>query len=235
MLTRRHLLRLSAGAACGIAGAAEALRMPPADEASRDARLAALLGRMRTMAAQHDFRGLETLMLPTFRVDFDYGKGPGAFHKRWSPESRSSALWPVLRRLLWLGGTFYSPTLFALPYVYTQFPAELDPLSYVVAVKPSAHLLDSPQPDAKVVGTLDYTILQLAERLRPPVTITTGRHLEVKSASGERQFVAESEIYSPAAYRAFFEKRAGRWRWISLACATLAEPPDLLKLTKRAK
>ena len=123
-------------------------------------------------------------MLPTFRVEFDAGKGPAAFRRRWHPESPSSALWGMLERLFSLGGTFYSETLFALPYVYTQFPAELDPLGHVVAVKAGTRLLDRPGQDGKPVETLDYAIIPLAERLRPPVMITTGRYFEVQGAAG---------------------------------------------------
>jgi hypothetical protein len=56
----------------------------------------------------------------------------------------------------------------------------------------------------------------------------SGRYLEVTPPSG-RAYVAEADVYSPAAHRAFFEKRNGRWYWISFVCATLAEPPDLTK------
>ena len=233
-MSRRNLVRLLAGTAWGAAGASELGKLLPVDEASRDPGLLALLVKVRALAAQRDSYGLEALMLPTFRVEFDAGKGPAAFHRRWLPESQSSVLWRVLKRLFSLGGTFYSETLFALPYVYTQFPADLDPLGHVVAVKAGARLLDKPQQDGKPVGTLDYTIIPLAQRLQPPVMMTAGRYLEVIVPPAGRCFVAESDVYSPAAHRAFFEKRGGRWRWISLVCATLAEPPDL-EHTKRRK
>jgi hypothetical protein len=41
-------------------------------------------------------------------------------------------------------------------------------------------------------------------------------------------YVAGSAVYSPAGHRAFFEKRQGQWRWLSLAAPTLATPPVLL-------
>jgi hypothetical protein len=233
-MNRRDLFRLLAATSCGAARAAELAKLPPTDEVSRDAALARLLTKIRTLSARHDSSGLEALMLPTFRVDFDAGKGREAFRRRWRPESPSSALWTVMERLFSLGGTFYSDTLFALPYVYTQFPAELDPLQHVVAVKAGAKLLDGPGQGGKPLATLDYAILPLAERLQPPVMMTAGHYLEVKSPPAGRAFVASADVYSPAAYRAFFEKRGGRWCWISLACATLAEPPDL-KRAPRSK
>ncbi len=226
-LRRRDLIRLAAGTACGVARAAELAKLQPADEASRDPALAALLAKVRNLTDQRNSRGLEALMLPTFRVEFDVGKGPVAFRRHWRPESPSSALWPVLERLFSLGGTFFSDTLFALPYVYTRFPVELDPLGHVVAIKPDTRLLDRPGQDAGPVATLDHAIIPLAERLRPPVMMGSGGYLEVKAPRVGWCFVRESDVYSPAAHRAYFEKREGHWRWISLACATLAEPPDL--------
>jgi hypothetical protein len=202
-------------------------KLPPADEASRDPGLAALVAKVRSLTARRNSSGLEALMLPTFRVEFDAGKGPAAFRRHWHPESRSSALWQVLERLFSLGGTLYSGTLFALPYVYTRFPADLDPLGHVVAVKPDIRILDRPGQDGSPVATLNHAIIPLAERLRPPVIMSAEGYLEVKVPRAGWCFVRESDVYSPAAHRAFFEKREGHWRWISLACATLADPPDL--------
>jgi hypothetical protein len=226
-LSRRQLVWLVAGAACR-AAATNQQRIPPADEAAREPDLAALLHKIRSLAAQRDSNGLEALMLPTFKVEFDAGKGATAFRRRWHSESNSSKLWGVLDRLFALGGTFYTDTLFALPYVYTKFPPDLDLLGHVVAVKAGARVVDKPEPNGVQLGMLDYTIVPLVQRLEPPVTITTGRYLEVKWPGAAGQcFVAEADVYSPAAHRAFFEKRQGRWRWISLACATATDPPGL--------
>ena len=228
-LSRRDWIRLAGAGAYGKTTVTGLTSIPPKDEVSRDPALAALLRTVRGFSAHHDFRGLEKLMLPTFRVDFDFGKGPQTFQRRWHPESPSSALWATLDRLLSLGGTFYSDTLFAVPYVYTQFPAELDPLGYVVATRPDTQLLEAPKPDARTVASVDYAVIPLARRLQPPVTMTSRPYLEAKVEGAGQCFVAQSSVYSPAAYRAFFEKRKGRWYWISLVCATLAEPPDLHK------
>jgi hypothetical protein len=225
--SRRDLLRLLAGTACAAPLPAEFAKLPPVDEAGRDAGLAALLAKIRGFTARRDARGLESLMLPTFRVEFDYGKGPQAFHRRWQPESRNTALWTVMQRLFELGGTFYSDTLFAMPYVFTRFPPELDPLAHVVAVKAGARMLDRPAAGGSPLAMPDYAILPLANRLQPPVSVTPARYFEVKTGDAGHAYVADADVYSPAAHRAFFEKRAGRWRWITLVCATLAEPPDL--------
>ena len=137
-LTRRSwLLMAAAGLVTGpsYASAAENdLRsLMPEDQSARDKSLQALLGTMRTIVRRKDSEALCGLMLPDFKVEFDVGKGPDVFRDHWDSETPTSLVWAVLDRLLALGGTFYSDSLFALPYVYTRFPHDLDRLSYVVA------------------------------------------------------------------------------------------------------
>ena len=81
-LSRRELILSMAGAAYA-AGAAETRRIPPESEVARDPHLAALLRKVRDLGAKHDTAGLEALMLPEFKVEFDSGKGPAAFRHRW--------------------------------------------------------------------------------------------------------------------------------------------------------
>jgi hypothetical protein len=174
-------------------------------------------------------------MLPTFRVEFDAGKGPAAFRNHWKPDRSGSALWEVLGRVLDMKGTWYSDTLFGAPYVFTQFPFDLDPLAHVVALGPKVALCDKPADGARQVGSLDHAIVPLAQPLNPPVLLRAASFLEVKHPESGLCWVRGSGVYSPAAHRVFFEKRRGKWRWFSLAAATLAEPPDLIRLQRRRK
>ena len=224
---------LAAGLAGGGIWANELRQLRPSDEAGEDKALASLLDQMRLMTKNRDHRALEALMLPDFRVEFDVGKGAKAFHSHWRPDLPDSGLWEILRRLLMLGGTFYSRTLFAIPYVYTHFPADLDPFGHVVALGEEVILFDEPKLDAKRVGSLEYSIAPLARPVQPPVVIPADSFPEINHPGASRCFVAASEVYSPAGHRVFFEKRRGRWRWISLAAATLAEPPDLELLRRK--
>lgn len=234
-LKRRHWLRLAAVAVALPAVRAEDLRqLRPLDGAPPDPALAALVARIRKAAEARDTRALEAMMRPDFRVEFDSGKGPLAFRRRWHSEKAASPLWDLLPRLLRLTGSLYSPTLYALPWVFTHFPVDLDPLAYVVAVSAGVALRAKPETAAAHVGTLDFSIIPLTTPLRPPVLIPGGGFLEVNHPQAGRCFVAGSDVYSPAGHRMFFEKRKGQWRWISLAAATLAEPPDLKRHAKTA-
>ena len=230
-LSRRRGLILLGGLACASVFAADELReISPPGVAPRDAALTSLLSRMRRIVTDRDYRSLEALMSPTFRVEFDVGQGPRVSHNHWLSESHQSPLWKILERLLSLDGTFYSPTLYVLPYVYARFPIDLNPLEYVVAVKEEVPLFAKPENGAEPIGFLQHSIVPLAKPLEPPVIIPSEGFIELNHPVLGKCFAACSGVYSPAGHRAFFEKRKGEWRWISLVAATLAQPPKLERL-----
>ena len=218
---------MALGLAVPAAHGEELRRIDPPSEEALDPLLLELLSRLRGIVAKRSYRALEALMQPTFRVEFDVGKGPAAFRRHWRSQSPDSPVWEILERLLALPGHSYSDTLYAMPYAFARFPFDLDPLRHVVAVKDSVDLLAEPRPDAQRVGSLSRSIVALTEPMEPPVVIPIGRFVELSHPDAGRCFVASADIYHPAAHRVFFEKRGGRWRWISLAAATTNEPPDL--------
>lgn len=217
-----------------VEGRAEVLRqIAPPSSGPNDPALTALIERMRSLIKERDHRALTALMGPTFRVEFDGGKGPQAFARHWRPASSTSTLWNVLGQLFSLEGHHYSETLFALPHIVARFPIDLDPLGHVVATRGGVTLHSLPERDAPVSGRLDHAIIPLAKPIEPPVVIPPGTFLEVLHPEAGRCFVSSADVYHPAAHRVFFEKRNGRWRWISLAAATLADPPELRQVRKR--
>jgi hypothetical protein len=230
-LTRRSWLQLvaTAVAATPHASAAEAdLRViRPEDESTRDKSLQALLGSMRAIVRRKDSKALSALMAPDFKVEFDVGKGPEVFRRHWESDTSTSTVWPVLDRILALGGTFYSNTLFAAPYVYTRFPYDLDRLSHVVATG-DVPLHAQSNPASARVGMLKHAIVPLVTPLKPPAMLCQQPFVAVQHPELGVCYVAGTDVYSPAGHRAFFEKRQGQWRWLSLAAATLATPPALL-------
>lgn len=202
----------------------------PEDQSARDTSLQALLGGMRTIVRHKDSKALCALMAPDFKVEFDVGKGPDVFRRQWASEASTSAVWALMDRLLSLGGTFYSDSLFALSYVYTRFPLDLDRLNYVVATG-EAPVHAQPNLTSARVALLKHAIVPLATPLAPPALLLQQPVVAVQHPEHGRCYVAGSDVYSPAGHRAFFEKRQGHWRWISLAAPTLATPPVLLAAT----
>jgi hypothetical protein len=220
-------MRLAAVLAVRAAKAEELRRILPPTEDRLDPALVSLITRMRGIVAERKSPALEALMQPTFRVEFDVGKGSPAFRRHWHSQSPDSPVWEILERLLALPGHSYSDTLYAKSYVFARFPFDLDPLRHVVALKEDVDLKAEAKSGAANVGSLDHAIIPLAERMELPVVIPPGSFVALKHPVAGRCFAASSDVYHPAAHRAFFEKRQGRWRWISLAAATANDPPDL--------
>jgi hypothetical protein len=229
-LTRRSWLRVAGVALVAASHAAPAhaeLRtLRPEDQSERDASLQALRGTMREIVQRRDAKALLGLMAPDFKVEFDAGKGPTVFRRHWHLEAPGSRVWPVLDRMLSLGGTFYSDSLFALPYVYTRFPHDLDRLHYVVATGEIPMRATSGATGAQV-GMLKDAIVQLASPLTPPAVLADVPFVSIRHPEHGVCYVAGSDVYSPAGHRVFLEKRQGQWRWLSLAAPTLATPPAL--------
>src|SRR4051812_40997396 len=118
-ISRRSWLRLAAAVVIASPPAAPVLAdtrlLRPEDQSARDKSLQGMLEAMRTIVRHKDSQALLARMSPDFKVEFDAGKGPEAFRRRWAPEASTSPVWPLLDRLLSLGGTFYSDALFAVP------------------------------------------------------------------------------------------------------------------------
>jgi hypothetical protein len=225
--TRRDWIRLAAGLAAQALYGKELLRIEPPSEDGLDPALVDLVGRLRAIVAARKHLALEALMASTFRVEFKMGKGPAAFRLHWRPQSDLSPIWGILERLLALSGHRYSDTLYVLPYVCARFPFDLDPLRHVVAVKDAVSLIAEAKPDAPRVGALNRSIVPLAKPVEPPVVIPSDGFIELSHPDIGRCFAASADVYSPAAHRAFFEKRQGQWRWISLAAPIMEDPPGL--------
>lgn len=195
-----------------------ARKMEPKDEAHRDPSLVAFIANMNTIVKERNATKLMALMGPVFKVEFHVGKGPVAFKAYWHPENPKSEIWPLLERLLAIGGTFYTPTLFTIPYVYSRFPQDLDPWSSVVVVKEDVALRAEPKADAAVVQKLSNNVVRVDEEFKPPVRLDKVEWLHVTTPDGAG-YISTADIYSPVAHRIFFEKQQGQWRWLSLVAA----------------
>jgi hypothetical protein len=193
-------------------------KLEPRDEAARDPELWQLLKNLRSIVEKREERPLLAGIGQTFRVEIAAGKGRSSFIKFWRTGAPESEVWTVLSRLLTIGGTFYSPTLFAIPYVYTHFPIDLDPLSHVVALQENVNAHHDSRPDSTVAAVLSFDIVPTQQAFQTPVWLSRVDWVRV-AVAGRPAFVSSRQVWSPAGHRLFFEKRRGRWEWISLVCA----------------
>ncbi len=122
-------------------------------------------------------------------------------------------------RMLALPAKRYDETLYVVPYVYGSFPIDLDPLGHVATTGEAVAIREAADATSKELGNFSHKIVPTAEKLQVPVRLEREEWIRVAPAPGIVGYVKSNDAYSPAEYRAFFERRKGIWRWLSLVCA----------------
>jgi hypothetical protein len=202
--------------AAGTAGAAQptelTLRLKPWDEASKDPSFLKFRDGLKAIIAHKDAPALMTLVAADIKNSFGGNDGAAEFQKAWKPEEAASRFWPALSLVVDLGGNFDSKTVFSAPYVFSAFPNDVSAFDTVVVTADGAVMRVAPKADAAVVRTLDHDILSLtAGAAKPQHEAKADDWVEVIDIAGKHGFVLNRDVRSSIDYRAYFEKRKGRW------------------------
>jgi hypothetical protein len=195
------------------AGLASAAQLLPVDEGAKDASFVAFRDELKRIIARKDAKSLMRIVVPSIKNSFGGDDGAVNFKKMWKPTDAKSPVWPVLALVVAMGGRFENKKTFVAPYVYSDFPDDLDGFETIVVTAKNAVMREQPKADAPVVRTLGYDILTIA---KPSAKLqheaAPDDWLEVSDADGKRGFVLQRELRSPIDFRAIFEKRKTSWR-----------------------
>lgn len=181
------------------------------DDGPQDASFVKFRNELKVIIARKDAAVLFTHLASDIKIDFGgFGGGP-EFHKMWKPFDPNSKVWPALSLVVEQGGNFDAPVRFSAPYVYSAFPSDVDGLDKVVVTKEGAVMRAKPTADAPVVRPLDRDILTVVSGAKAQHEAGPDDWTEVKDAKGKQGFVLAQHVRSPIDYRAYFEKRKGKW------------------------
>lgn len=191
------------------------------DDGPQDASFVKFRNELKDVIARKDAAALFKHLASDIKIDFGgFGGGP-EFHKMWKPYDKDSKVWAALSLVVNQDGNFDSPVRFSAPYVYSAFPSDLDAFEYVVVTNESAVLRAAPNPNGKVIRKLDRDILKVVSisqadlvapgSLPPQHECVSNMWAVVNDAKGGG-FVQACDVRSPLDYRAYFEKRKGRWQ-----------------------
>lgn len=184
-------------------------RLLPVDRASEDPSFVAYRDKLRAAVAARDTEALLALVDPKIRTDFGGGGGLADFRRHWNLPSKDSKLWSELDVILSHGGSFRSPMetkMFCAPYVYSEWPDNLDAFTYLAVIDDDAPLRKAAAANATVIETLRYDLVK-------NVGMDFGKPWrEVELENGTRGFVANEHVRSPIEYRACFAQTGGQWR-----------------------
>lgn len=177
--------------------------MPQGDEASLDSTFEAFRTQLQAAVARRDRKFLLDAISPEIKVDFAGEGGRKAFIEHWKLDSPGTTVWKELAALLRLGAA-RTGDQFVAPYLFQRFPGDVDEFSHVVVIRAEAPLRAAARPDASVIAKLSSEIVKLVSEER-------GAWWHVRTESGKTGWLSREDARSPLDYRAFFEKRNGRW------------------------
>jgi len=103
----------------------------PRNETGLDLSLDEFWQRLIQAVEERDADWVISKLSPTVRNTFGDDYGVDSFYEIWHPYSEESPLWAELEVITSLGGTFFDSTLtlFMAPYVFSEWPPELDSLT----------------------------------------------------------------------------------------------------------
>jgi hypothetical protein len=181
------------------------------DDGPQDASFVKFRNELKATIARKDASALFKVLASDIKIDFGgFGGGP-EFQKMWKPYDKDSKVWAALSLVVEQGGNFDSPARFSAPYVYSAFPSDVDGLDHVVVTNEAAVMRAQPKNDAPIVRKLDRDILTVLDGAKAQHEAGPDDWTEVKDAKGKEGFVLARDVRSPIDYRAYFEKRKGKW------------------------
>ncbi|MCX2739647.1 hypothetical protein [Pontibacter anaerobius] len=212
----------AAAAAAGIANCqVQAETLLPPDNPPSDTSLVAYLQEMEQVVQAQNPEGLRKLVSPDISTGFDGSGGWSDFARQWHPENEGAEVWLLLEHLLRLGGGYPvegRKDIFALPYVYSNWPDSIDAFMHVAVVKTGAILREEPAANASAVCSLNQVILKVDYGKSYPEDAPQKEWWHVESADGELQgYLHHPDVHSPVGYRAIFNKnKRGKWQMTAL-------------------
>ena len=193
----------------------------PVDEAERDLSFVEFRQQLQTIVKNRDPEGFVKFV--SQQVSGSDGKrGMGNFVKFWKPEAIDSELWPTMESILNLGGGFVRSergVTFCAPYVFTNFPGDLDIYGHGAIIADKVPLKSAPIHTAQNVAILSYDLLKV-EDWRSVAEKSSNQiisWIKVSTMDGRKGYVDKKFVRSPTDYSAcfLFTAKTG-WKMTSL-------------------
>ncbi|WP_299756718.1 hypothetical protein [uncultured Pontibacter sp.] len=199
----------------------DALHLLPTDTPTTDASLIKYMQQLQQTVQTQNVQQLRELISPEIRAGFDGSGGWSSFAGQWQPENNRSELWLLLDHLLRLGGGYpveNNQNLYALPYIYSNWPDSVDAFMHVAVVKKGAILREEPIANAAAVCALEQVILKVDYGKSYPEDAPQKEWWHVQAPDAELQgYIHHSDVHSPVGYRAIFNKnKQGKWQMSAL-------------------
>lgn len=182
-------------------------RLLPVDQAATVPDFFTFRAQLQAAIARRDQDFVISALHKNVKLSFGGDTRVEDFKKIWNPSAPNSRLWEVLGSTLALGGTFAPDGSFTAPYIFTQWPKDLDAFTFMAAVGSDIRIRSSASANASEIGTLSFSIVEVPD----PVPLES-QWVPIKLPSGKAGFVDTRYLRSPIDYRINFAKVEGHWQ-----------------------
>jgi hypothetical protein len=200
-ITRRSALGLLA-----VPAFAQRRQLLPVNEPTRDPALTRFVAELREAVSRRDEAALVKLLDPEVQSSFGGDEGIEEFRQWWKLDQPGSKLWPLLERLLSMGGAWDGDS-YVFPYLFAKFPEDLDAFEYGVITGQGVWLRAATSVASERLRQLNYELVRIQQQ--------GADWWEVETLDHVRGFVSSRYVRSPIDYRLIIGKR-GQWRITAL-------------------
>lgn len=207
---------------CFFGVSAQERYVKPVDEAAQDASFLAFRAKLISAVKNRDTKYLLSILDRNVKASFGGDDGIADFKKYWKLNRADSEIWETLLKVLTNGGTFHKDgnlKYFSAPFVFTEFPEDLDAFEYQVIFGKNVNLREKPDAKSAVAALLSYNIVKVdyqnsvSERGKKEGEFIW---LKIETLGGKSGFVQAKYVRSPIDYRAVFEKKGKNWKLVAL-------------------
>lgn len=191
---------------------AAAKTLKPVDEAARDAGLRGMIQTLLKACDDKDFKPFEAALSPDAIASFGGDSGVQGFKEAYGIDDPNTTFYADFKATLLLGGAFMDDESFAAPYIYAQWPEDLDSFAWVVAIGDKTMIYLRPGEKPRAVADVTHQFLEVIEDAPQSADAAPEGWVHVK-AGKTGGYVKSAEVRSPLDYRAVFQKTANRW-WL---------------------
>lgn len=214
------LLAASLTALPAAPAAAQVAKLPPVDEAAKDASWVAFRARLLKALAARDAKFLLSVLDRNVRNSFDAPEGVAEFRRQWDLDAEDSPLWRELSAALFLGSAYVKsekgPMRVCAPYVLPRWPDSVDPAGYGAILIKDALVKSEPAAQSRTVITLSHDIVGVADwDVADANPDTKQRWVKLRLKAGDG-YVPEEHIRSPIEHTACFVRSQNGWRLTAL-------------------
>jgi hypothetical protein len=201
-------------------GGSNDVKLYPIDEAHENPEFEAFREKLMAVAKAKDVDFIGEHTDKAIRYTFGVNDRIEGFFRQWELDSNpgESMFWDELLQVLNLGGSFRNEekTSFMAPYVYTEFPEDIDAFQHVAIIDKNVKVYAEPNTDAKVLGTLTYSIVKVLEsRFKfEGANRQEPTWLKIESLSGNTGYIPAEYGRSPVDYRGNWLKSDGTWKMV---------------------